>query len=285
MVAECPGCKSRYDVSGRPAGTQARCRCGTSFALPPPSGAAGLLHCPGCGAAVAPGASRCEFCAAALLVKACPRCFARVFHGARHCASCGAGVVAPARVADDGEASRRRCPRCDQGLDANLVGDVLLDECPGCHGVWLDGAALERVLAERRGTTAEAVLGRLTAAPTAAMPAAGTPAGPAASTYVKCPDCGDVMSRMNFARRSGVIVDVCTSHGTWFDADELPRVIDFARRGGIEETRRKEAEEYFRQTRRARVAADGPGNRSSASTSGADGADLLGAILSVLVDG
>ena len=36
MIVECSGCHLRYDVTGRPPGTQARCRCGTVFVLPPP---------------------------------------------------------------------------------------------------------------------------------------------------------------------------------------------------------------------------------------------------------
>ena len=34
MIVECPGCHSRYDVTGRPPGTRARCRCGSVFLLP-----------------------------------------------------------------------------------------------------------------------------------------------------------------------------------------------------------------------------------------------------------
>jgi len=36
------------------------------------------------------------------------------------------------------------------------------------------------------------------------------------------------MNRINFGRTSGVIVDVCKKHGTWFDGGELTQVIAFA---------------------------------------------------------
>jgi Zn-finger nucleic acid-binding protein len=42
------------------------------------------------------------------------------------------------------------------------------------------------------------------------------------------------MNRTNFAKRSGILIDTCRGHGTWFDADELPRVVDFVMNGGIE---------------------------------------------------
>jgi hypothetical protein len=32
------------------------------------------------------------------------------------------------------------------------------------------------------------------------------------------------MNRVNFAEYSGVVVDVCREHGTWFDADERQRI-------------------------------------------------------------
>jgi hypothetical protein len=32
---------------------------------------------------------------------------------------------------------------------------------------------------------------------------------------------------------SGIVVDVCVQHGTFFDAGELPRVLSFVRHGGL----------------------------------------------------
>jgi hypothetical protein len=41
------------------------------------------------------------------------------------------------------------------------------------------------------------------------------------------------MNRKNFGGTSGIIVDVCAKHGTFFDTGELPRVLAFVRRGGL----------------------------------------------------
>jgi hypothetical protein len=41
------------------------------------------------------------------------------------------------------------------------------------------------------------------------------------------------MVRKNFGHTSGVIVDWCGAHGTWFDADELERVAAFVAAGGL----------------------------------------------------
>jgi Zn-finger nucleic acid-binding protein len=45
--------------------------------------------------------------------------------------------------------------------------------------------------------------------------------------YLACPTCDDRMSRSLFGKRSGIVVDVCKVHGTWFDADELTRAALF----------------------------------------------------------
>ena len=64
--------------------------------------------------------------------------------------------------------------------------------------------------------------------------------------YVPCPACASLMNRKNFGGTSGVIVDICKKHGTWFDAGELPRVLAFVASGGLERSRRRDAEEHER---------------------------------------
>ena len=40
------------------------------------------------------------------------------------------------------------------------------------------------------------------------------------------------MLPVNFAKRSGVVIDVCREHGVWFEADELCQVVRFIGAGG-----------------------------------------------------
>src|SRR6185369_1989748 len=68
--------------------------------------------------------------------------------------------------------------------------------------------------------------------------------------YVPCPICSQLMNRMNFARCSGVIVDICKQHGTWFDRDELSRIVEFIHGGGLEASRVREKEEIREERRR-----------------------------------
>src|SRR5206468_6492775 len=72
--------------------------------------------------------------------------------------------------------------------------------------------------------------------------------------YVPCPICHKLMNRVNFAHCSHVVVDVCNTHGTWFDKDELRRIVEFIRAGGLETARAREMEE-LEQKRRELAAA------------------------------
>jgi Zn-finger nucleic acid-binding protein len=97
-----------------------------------------------------------------------------------------------------------------------------------CGGIFLDDRSLERIVALRRHAEHPAASVHV---PSAAGPHAMDPV-----RYVKCPLCRGIMNRVNFGKRSGVIVDVCKGHGTWFDAGELTRAIEFVAAGGLEET-------------------------------------------------
>jgi hypothetical protein len=49
-----------------------------------------------------------------------------------------------------------------------------------------------------------------------------------------------MMSRRNYRRTSGVIIDRCHDHGTWLDADELERIAGFILSGGLERAKAAE---------------------------------------------
>jgi Zn-finger nucleic acid-binding protein len=241
MILACPSCDSRYDVTGHPVGQQFKCRCGTMMTLEAPSAQAGLLGCPHCGAGVAPTASHCEHCNAELLLKACPRCLSRVFHGHKHCPECGAELD----IAATGETHKERpCPRCITPLRARRVGDIVIDECAKCLGLFLDHVAIKRVVSDRQQARAEALLG--------ALPRAELKMQTGEKLYVKCPCCATIMNRKQFAMGAGVIIDVCKTHGTFFDVGELPIIIDFVMQGGLEKAERTELERQRENLRRER---------------------------------
>ncbi len=116
------------------------------------------------------------------------------------------------------------------------LGAEQMRECETCGGLWLEVAAFENICASREEQSA--VLGGAALAPAHAVTGVESKI-----RYVPCPECSELMNRINFARCSGVIVDVCKGHGTWFDRDELSAIIRFIRDGGLEISRQKEKQE------------------------------------------
>ena len=195
------------------------------------------LNCPMCGAPASTESTRCEHCNARLATISCPSCFGLMFQGAKFCSHCGAR-------ADRTEVATktiRTCPRCRVNMQEVVIGKTDLRECPRCEGIWADAAALESICADREQQAA--VLGVAT---TIQPPAS---VSLEAAKYVPCPVCKQLMNRVNFAHCANVIVDVCKPHGTWFDKDELRRIIEFIRAGGLEKSRAREIAELERQRR------------------------------------
>src|SRR5262249_35738226 len=119
--------------------------------------------------------------------------------------------------------------------------------CPKCGGQLVEHGLL-RDLLERRE-----VYGHTAPRHTARPP----PLAAAPVRYVPCPTCGQLMNRKNFAGISGVIVDVCTNHGIWFDRGELPRVLAFAESGGLARARKRQIDDLERARKDAVSAAAG----------------------------
>jgi Zn-finger nucleic acid-binding protein len=201
---------------------------------------AGMLACPNCGAAAASDAVSCGYCHAQLATVACAACFGMSFAGASHCAHCGASLSSLAAA----PAGERRCPRCSNLLGVMAIGAAILEECGGCGGLWVDVKSFERLIADRSTSSAYVGMGSASIAPSHEAHETTT------LRYVPCPDCKKLMQRVNFARCSGVIVDVCKGHGTWFDRDELRQILEFVRAGGLDAARAKEKDQLDHERQR-----------------------------------
>lgn len=159
----------------------------------------------------------------------CPECGGPLPEGAEskvvECAFCKARVTPakePERVVVErvvvvvekgtGETSLP-CPRCATPLFLGNGTTVTIHGCGGCGGVWLDNDASQRVvqvfdreilgLASRAERVGNSVLSEEAA--------------------VTCPLCRATLARVIVRN---VALDVCTSHGTWFDKNELRRVAE-----------------------------------------------------------
>jgi Zn-finger nucleic acid-binding protein len=111
--------------------------------------------------------------------------------------------------------------------------------------LWVDAASFKK-LCEHKAEQAAYV------GPGSAVKSTAKQARPEHVAYVPCPECGKIMNRVNFARHSGVVVDVCREHGTWFDKDELRGVLEFIRSGGLEEARERELKRLEAENARLR---------------------------------
>ncbi len=186
------------------------------------------LNCPNCGGAVESDKTQCEFCRSRLKTVACPSCLGLMFLGSKFCGHCGERASGVGVIADDNPGD---CPRCKQKLELLRIGSTPVRECTKCSGFWSGIETFESLCADKEQQSA--VLSFIAAKP---IDQHDQPQ----ISYVPCPDCKQLMNRSNFARSSGVIVDLCKQHGVWFDADELAKIIAFIDNGGLAHSRQKE---------------------------------------------
>jgi Zn-finger nucleic acid-binding protein len=203
------------------------------------------LHCPNCGAAAGPDAKACPYCQAALATMSCPTCFNRVFIGSAYCPHCGTRAARR----DDGHATPDACPRCRKPMAAIHVGTMALAECPACTGVWLDADVFDQLCGDR--ATQAAVIHRTSLQP--ALEATAAALANEKIRYRPCPRCHKMMNRVNFGKHSGVILDVCRAHGSFFDRDELHRVVTFIQAGGLDRMRERDLQDLADAERRLRT--------------------------------
>jgi Zn-finger nucleic acid-binding protein len=227
-LVACVSCHSQYDVTDIVAKTFA-CRCGETVENQPPEPRdAAIRRCAACGALADSGHGRCDYCSASLirdpaekLSLICPECYARNAEKSRFCGACGV-TFSPYPVRITGP--ELPCPGCSMLMPAREIGGVPINECPGCHGLWVPGGDFE-VLVERateaRRNIDPADLPALTPRVTGGNPLSQR------VQYRNCPECDALMQRRNYRKSSGVILDRCAPHGTWLDADELEQIAGF----------------------------------------------------------
>ena len=213
-LVRCPVCHRQFDATRLAVGSRFRCRCGAAIAVPEiASRDAAVVRCASCGAAREEGALSCGYCGSDFtlheqdLETTCPSCFARISNAARFCHHCGTSI-APEELAAD--PTDRLCPACGDGrtMHSRALNDEGLTalECPVCAGLWL-GEEVFRTVGERARKLAPAVADAKTLKKEeASRPRVPNRSGP---FYRPCPACRTAMTRVNFERISGILLDRC----------------------------------------------------------------------------
>jgi Zn-finger nucleic acid-binding protein len=135
-------------------------------------------------------------------------------------------------------------------MESVIIGNSPLQECPQCEGLWADVTTINQIYNDREQQSA--ILG--TAAPIETNPTFDLEK----VRYLPCPVCQEMMNRVNFANCSHVIVDICKAHGTWFDKDELRRIVEFIRGGGMDRARAMEIQQLEDERRQLESARSAP---------------------------
>ena len=224
----CPVCHTQYDVSQIDAASFP-CRCGETLENRNLEAVdAAVARCGSCGAQVGAEADSCTYCGSEILRDPdklsliCPECFARNADASRFCVACGVAFRPEQPVAAGRELG---CPACETRMPPSQVAGIALNECPGCHGLWVPGDQFDALV--RRAARAREERSA------AAEPPRVAKANPFTQSmeYRRCPECSAFMLRNNYRRSSGIILDECRAHGTWLDADELEQVAGFILEG------------------------------------------------------
>lgn len=246
---------------------------------------AAVVRCSSCGATREAGAAACGYCGSDFTIHEqdletiCPTCLARIGDRARFCHHCATPIVPESPA---GGATDRSCPACGKGVALRVrpleAKKLTALECVRCAGLWMAADAFRILTDEARRLADRAPV----AAPGRGAASVSNPAkrgtGP---VYRPCPVCSKRMNRVNFGRRSGVLIDRCREHGVWFDACELEQVIRWIRAGGeiLADEQKREEERQAASAQRFRVEPKGPDDlRHEAHQTDWDDSDLLGSI-------
>ncbi len=169
---------------------------------------------------------------------------------AAHCIGCGRELgLEP--LYEPGDLA---CPECRGPMQRFRGHPGRLHDCSTCGGQFVEHQLLRSFL-ERRQIIGEAV-------PRKARRREGPNPLSAPVKYRKCPVCSAVMNRKNFGGSSGVIAEVCSQHGLWFDVGELPLVLRFVEDGGLARERYRREEAARRREGSNRAARSAPVSQS-----------------------
>ena len=156
---------------------------------------------------------QCDNCGASIQNVICPYCNSRN----------GIDLKLDADLKND---SNRVCPSCKISLKTQRISNyknIYIDKCDECHGIFLDYGELESILKEEIVKSGFKDLRKLQEIQNNPLMLKEE------IRYKDCPECQKKMLRINYQKRSGVIIDKCAEHGFWLDGGELRQIMEWAK--------------------------------------------------------
>lgn len=202
------------------------------------------LLCPSCGGGLDPEKRRCPQCGTSVATRRCGVCFGLNLTDARNCRGCGK------QLPDEDPGHREEalpCAGCGASMTPRRLDNILFDECDHCGGLWLCPRTVDAVRTQAGTRSRILPFDMLTS-----DGAWNSQGGKTSIAYRKCPLCRKMMNRTNYARRSGIIIDICREHGSYFDRGELTALFRFIEDGGLDKVRRRDEEELRTRERELR---------------------------------
>jgi Zn-finger nucleic acid-binding protein len=140
-----------------------------------------------------------------------------------NCPFCGKSNTRPATI------DIAKCPRCKEKLTESTHQGSGIDFCNLCQGVWIDTDDFNYLTTERSAYS-DNNLARSFERRTKLDQ----------SPYLNCVRCDKIMTRSQYKRISGVLIDTCGNHGAWLDAGELETIRTFIANGGLDKSQDKD---------------------------------------------
>jgi len=120
-----------------------------------------------------------------------------------------------------------KCPKDASALARRVYeASVEIDECPDCHGVWLDAGELEKIQEATEKDYSDEL-----SRPPEFVGAAFALAAAKTESDRACPRCDETLDKRDYGLSSSVMIDSCVrGHGVWLDAGELAALEQFFER-------------------------------------------------------
>lgn len=101
------------------------------------------------------------------------------------------------------------CPKCGHGMDEiSYGGDLLIDRCTNCQGLWFDQGEAELLKSKWMGEALDT-----------GMPSLGKKWN--SVDDIACPRCGQDMRKISDPDQPHIWYEVCKDHGIFMDAGEF----------------------------------------------------------------